>query len=148
MTGYRPLNGPQPFVADGWLRTSDRGRIDEDGNLHVLGRADDVIVSGGENIDPLEVEHALHAHPAITDALVFSAADPTWGERVCALLVAADNPLDDAELRAHLGNRLATFKHPRQIAWVDALPHTDAGKPDRAAAASVHATLQTLEYGS
>lgn len=136
MTGYRPLEGPQPFTADGWLRTNDRGHLDPQGYLHVLGRADDVIVSGGENIDPLQVERALQAHPGILDALVFGASDPTWGQRVCAWLVAHDQPVDQADLLAHLHQHLARFKHPRQIDWVDSLPRTEAGKPDRAAVAN------------
>lgn len=134
MTGYLPLAGPQPFTADGWLGTGDQGFIDAHGNLHVLGRSDDVIISGGENIHPHEVEQALTSHPSIRQALVFALPDDAWGQVVAALLVARGPQPDEKALLAHCRSTLARFKQPRKIAWVERLPRTPADKPDRKAA--------------
>jgi len=151
--GLEPLAGMQvriederilvrgPAVADdGWLDTGDLGHLDERGHLHVLGRADDLIVTGGENVHPLEVERALEQLPAIDEACVFGIADDTWGQLVAAALV-ANAAIDDATLRAHMDTRLATHKHPRRICFVSELRRAAAGKLDRAAAAR-HAAPQ------
>lgn len=113
-----------------WYRTGDLGRLDADGCLHVLGRSDDRIVSGGENVDPLEVEAALRSHPAVRDACVVGVPDPRWGQRVAAMIVGDVEP---EVLRAHLAPRLAGFKHPRRWARADALPVAASGKVDRRA---------------
>lgn len=133
-TGYRP---PRPGVpnADGWWRTGDRGRLDRDGNLHVLGRADAVISSGGELVDPQEVEQVLEEHPAVGSACVFGIDDPEWGQVVTAAVVLA-LPVTSEALEAHLRARLAGFKRPRRVAVVGALATTPLGKVDRAAVAA------------
>jgi len=120
--------------SDGWYRTGDLGRLDADGHLHVTGRADARILTGGENVDPVEVERALLAHPAITEAVVLGVPDPRWGQRVVAVLV-ADPPVDPDAIAAHLAPRLARFKHPKQVMVRDALPRLPSGKVDRAALA-------------
>jgi O-succinylbenzoic acid--CoA ligase len=125
--------GEPPLPPEAWYPTGDAGRLDARGHLHVLGRLDDRIVTGGENVDPLAVEEALRAHPAVLDACVVGVDDPTWGQRVTALLV-ADAPLDDEALRAHLGPRLARYAWPKDVRFVQALPLTAAGKLDRQAA--------------
>jgi O-succinylbenzoic acid--CoA ligase len=133
MDGYLGSQTDSPCTADGWLRTGDLGDLDAAGNLHVRGRRDDVLVSGGENVHPLEVEQALEEHPAIRAACVFGVADDDWGEVVAAALAAADPPAD-RELLAFLEPRLASFQRPRRIAYLDELPLLPSGKPDRALA--------------
>ncbi len=130
-SGY--VDGAPALDRDGWYVTGDRGRFDEHGFLHVLGRASDLIISGGENVDPLEVEAALRDLPGVRDACVFGVPDREWGERVAAVVVGDD--VDPAALDAALRERLARFKLPRLYARADALPLTRAGKLDRRAAA-------------
>ena len=113
-------------IEDGWYRTGDTGRLDADGDLWVDGRVDDMIVSGGENIHPLEVEEVLAAHPAVDEVAVIGAADERLGQRVVAVVVGAA-PAE--ELDAHcLGSSLARFKRPREYRHVDALPKSASGK--------------------
>ncbi|HUH00870.1 MAG TPA: AMP-binding protein [Kofleriaceae bacterium] len=129
MRGY--LEDPSGLDAEGWFRTNDRGAIDAAGNLHVLGRTDDVIVTGGENVDPREVEDALLALPGVRAACVVGVPDPVFGEVVGAAVV-----LDGADadrVRAALGDTLARYKHPRAFVALEALPLGPTGKIDRAA---------------
>lgn len=131
LSGYLPEgSGPEPITAEGWLRTGDLGRLDEAGRLHVLGRCDEVIVTGGENVHPAEVEAVLEAHPAIAAACVFGVTDAVWGQGIAAALVGI-SPLSDGELSSFLAERLAGFKRPRRIAWLSELPQTATGKLDR-----------------
>jgi len=120
----------------GGLRTGDLGYRDEAGRLYVVGRADDVIVTGGENVRPGEVEATLREHPAVRDAAVVGLDDPEWGERVAALVVLADtegDPVEAGELRAFCRKRLAGFKTPKTVRIADALPRTASGTVDREA---------------
>ena len=120
--------------ADGWLHTGDIGRIDEEGFLYVTGRRSEVIVSGGENVMPAEVEAVLLEHPAVAEAAVVGRPDPEWQEAVCALVVLAeDRDVSDEELRSHCSASLAPFKVPKYIEFVAELPRTAAGKLARAA---------------
>jgi o-succinylbenzoate---CoA ligase len=112
---------------DGWLHTGDTGHIDEAGYLHVEGRMSDVIVTGGENVAAAEVERALLAHPAVTDAAVLGLPDPEWGEAVTAYVV-LDREVPDGELAAHCRERLAPFKLPKAIHRRERLPSDAAGK--------------------
>jgi O-succinylbenzoic acid--CoA ligase len=118
---------------DGWLHTGDLGRIDDEGFLYVTGRRSEVIVSGGENVMPAEVEAVLLEHPAVADVAVVGRPDPEWQEVVCALVVASDgaDPTED-ELRAHCAVALAPFKVPKRFDFVAELPRTAAGKLLRA----------------
>jgi O-succinylbenzoic acid--CoA ligase len=114
---------------DGWLHTGDMGHIDEEGFLYVTGRRSEVIVTGGENVMPAEVESVLLAHPAVADAAVVGRPDPQWQEAVCALIVPAeDREATDEELRAHCAASLAPFKVPKRIDFVSSLPRTSSGK--------------------
>jgi o-succinylbenzoate---CoA ligase len=113
--------------ADGWLQTGDAGRLDEHGLLHVEGRLKELIVTGGENVAPLEVEQALLAHPAVADAGVAGRPDPEWGEAITAFVVLRE-PAAEAALRAWCGERLAPHKVPKRVHAVDALPRNAAGK--------------------
>lgn len=124
-------------LAGGWLRTGDLGALDADGFLTVADRRDDLIVSGGENVYPAEVEAVLVAHPAVVEAAVVGRPDRRWGAVPVALVVLAD-PADaevtDAALAGHCRDRLAAFKVPAAFRRVDALPKTAGGKLRRAEA--------------
>ena len=128
--GY--LNNPDATaqaLRDGWLHTGDIGYVDTDGYLYVLDRRDDLIVSGGENVYPTEVEEALCAHPAVLEAAVISLPDEEWGARVAAAVALRDGATADVnELTAFCRRRLAAYKTPREIRVVDELPRSAAGK--------------------
>lgn len=117
---------------DGWFHSGDIAEVDEGGFFHIHGRMDDMIVSGGENIYPSEVEEALYTHPDVTGAVVFGTPDEEWGEAVSAVVATTDGeeiPSDD--LREFLGDRLARFKHPKEVAFVEELPKSGTGKIER-----------------
>lgn len=118
-------------VEDGWLVTNDLGRWDAAGRLEVLGRADDVIISGGANVLPARVAAAVAEHPAVADAAVIGRPDPEWGERVVAVIVPAGTPPDLPALRAFLGDRLARHELPRELLVADHIPLLPNGKLDR-----------------
>jgi o-succinylbenzoate---CoA ligase len=114
---------------DGWLHTGDLGHIDEEGFLYVTGRRSEMIVTGGENVMPAEVESVILAHPAVADVAVFGRPDPEWQEAVCALVVLAEGAEGgDEELREHCRGSLAGFKVPKQIDFVAELPRSPTGK--------------------
>ncbi len=124
---------------DGWVRTGDMARTVGTDQVEILGRLDNVILSGGENIAAEEVEAALQGHPRVTGALVFGVPDPHWGQRPVAwVTIADDSELSAAELSAWLRVRLAHYKCPAAIRLVNALPLTGAGKLDRRAAQQAH----------
>jgi o-succinylbenzoate---CoA ligase len=122
-----PMVARAAVAEDGWLHTGDLGRLDEDGRLHVLGRLKELIVTGGENVAPLEVEQVLLGHPAVTDAGVAGLPDPEWGEAVTAFVVLRE-PADEEQLRAWCRERLEPFKVPKAIHAVDRLPRNAGGK--------------------
>ena len=112
---------------DGWLLTGDIAERDDEGNYRILGRLKDMVVSGGENIYPAEIESVLHEHPAVADAAVIGAPDERWGE-VCIAFVVLDAPVTEEELRQHCFDRLARFKVPKSFHVVDELPRNSMGK--------------------
>jgi len=129
MSGYwrRPEATAETIEPDGWLHTGDLGRWDDEGFLYLLDRRHDVIISGGFNVYPREVEDALLAHPAVVAAAVVGLADDKWGERVAAAVVVRA-PVEPDTLVAHCADRLAGFKRPRTIEiWPD-LPTSPVGK--------------------
>jgi O-succinylbenzoic acid--CoA ligase len=117
-------------LGDGWLRTGDLGRLGPDGRLTVLGRADDLVISGGVNVHPDEVEAVLATHPGVAEAAVAGRPDPEWGQRVAAFVVPRDpaRPPTLDELRAFTRQRLAAAKAPRELVLVPALPRSRSGK--------------------
>jgi len=123
------------FTADGYLRTGDIGYLDEDGYLFIVDRKKDIIIRGGENISSAEVEAAIYAHPAVSEAAVFAVDDERLGEVPAAVVYSEDDRALGAEaLLAHLEGRLAQFKHPAHIWFVDEpLPKLGTGKIDRVA---------------
>lgn len=129
--GY--LDAPQlereTRLADGFLRTRDMGRFDERGFLHLVDRTSDMIVSGGYNVYPREVEDALLDHPAVAECAVVGAPDPKWVETVCAFIVAVPGRRPaDREVGEWVRQRLAPHKAPRRIEWVESLPKSAVGK--------------------
>ena len=131
-SGYlaRPEATAAAFTPDGWLRTGDAGTLDAEGYLQVLDRRVDLLVSGGENVVPAEVEAAIEAHPAIAEAGVVGRPDPTWGAvPVAAVVLRSGVPApSSAELRAFCRARLAPYKVPALFVVVAALPRTASGK--------------------
>ncbi len=127
------IQGPTvaPGRADerGWLHTGDLGHIDEEGFLYVEDRIDDLIVSGGENVVPAEVEEVLMRHPAVADAAVIGREDPEWQQAVTAVVVLRDGAeVSPDELRRFCGESLADFKVPKRVELAAALPRTPSGK--------------------
>jgi o-succinylbenzoate---CoA ligase len=126
-----PMVAAKELASDGWLHTGDLGRLDDHGRLHVEGRLKDLIVTGGENVAPLEVEQVLLAHPSVADAAVTGRPDPEWGEAIAAFVVPRER-VDPEELRTWCRERLAPYKVPKEIVPVEALPRSPGGKLLRA----------------
>ena len=126
-------NNPEANAAaftDGWFRTGDRGVLDGDGYLTLLGRIKELINRGGEKISPLEVDAVLLRHPAVAEAASFAAPDPTYGEEVRAAVVLKGEATAE-QLQAHCREHLADFKVPRVLYLVTELPRTATGKVQR-----------------
>jgi O-succinylbenzoic acid--CoA ligase len=124
-----PVVAPGCADEDGWLHTGDLGSIDEEGFLYVGDRLGDVIISGGENVLPAEVEAVLMRHPDVVDAAAVGRADPEWQEAVTAVVVLGDGAATDAEeLRRHCAESLARHKVPKRFDFVTELPRTASGK--------------------
>ncbi len=130
-TGYwnRP-DADARALRGGWYFTGDMGCVDAEGDLWVAGRVDDMIISGGENIHPVEVEDVLARHPRVRDVAVVGEPDPRWGERVVAFVVADAAGLDADTLDRHCreSGALARFKRPRRFVFVREIPKTTSGK--------------------
>jgi acyl-CoA synthetase (AMP-forming)/AMP-acid ligase II len=131
--GYAYVNQPEEQAArfrDGWLYIGDLATWDADEYVTIVGRKDDMIISGGENVHPTQVEAVLAAHPGVSDTAVVGLPDDHWGEVVVAYVVASDPALDAEALEAYCNGHpmLATFKRPRAYRFVDALPMTATGK--------------------
>ena len=122
----------QAFTSDGWFKTGDIGRFDDDGYLYLVGRASDLIITGGYNVYPREVEDVIRESTDIADVAVVGLPDPTWGERVAAFYVTySGGDVDEGDLASQLHDRLASFKHPRVWVRVDELPRNAMGKVRR-----------------
>jgi fatty-acyl-CoA synthase len=117
---------------DGWLLTGDVAERDAEGNYRILGRLKDMIVSGGENVYPAEIESVLHEHPAVADAAVVGVPNERWGE-VCVAFVVLVSAATEEELREHCLAHLARFKVPKSFHVVDELPRNAVGKIDKSA---------------
>ncbi|HEX2670096.1 MAG TPA: AMP-binding protein, partial [Polyangiaceae bacterium] len=130
-SGY--LGQASPFDEDGFFSTGDRGEFDPQLGLFVFGRESELIITGGENVDPSEVEHALLACDGVEAAMVFGVPDPLFGERVAAALeLRAGAYWDEPALFGELDQRLASFKQPRALCRFETLPRLSSGKLDRA----------------
>jgi acyl-CoA synthetase (AMP-forming)/AMP-acid ligase II len=131
MAGYwgRPDATAETLRADGWLRTGDAGRVDEDGYVFLEDRVKDMVISGGENVYPAEVERVVAEHPAVAEVAVIGVPDETWGEAVKAVVVARpEAALDESDIIAFCRQRLAGYKTPRSVDVVEALPRNPTGK--------------------
>ncbi len=132
--GYwrKPEETAKAIDADGWLKTGDLARRDAEGYYTIVGRSKDMIISGGENIYPAEVESVLHAHPDVAEAALIGVPDPKWGEVGRAFIVAQPGAAPTPEaLAAFCRPRLARYKIPKSFVFIDALPKTGAGKIDK-----------------
>ena len=129
MAGYwhRP-DATAETIVDGWLHTGDVAVRDADGFVYIQDRIKDMIISGGENVYPAEIEDVLLSHPGIADVAVLGMKSAKWGESPLAVVVRADPGLDDTAVLAYCDGKLARFKRPKQVVFVDAIPRTVTGK--------------------
>ncbi|MSO59166.1 MAG: long-chain-fatty-acid--CoA ligase [Ilumatobacteraceae bacterium] len=131
MKGYwnDPAATAESIMPDGWFKSGDAGYMDADGYVYIHDRVKDMIVSGGENVYPAEVENILMAHPAVADAAVIGVPHERWGETAKAIIVKKQGiEVSEQELIAYCVERLAKFKCPTSVVWVDALPRNPTGK--------------------
>lgn len=131
--GYwnRPDEEAKKFRSS-WVFTGDLGKYDEDGFFYVLGRTDDMIISGGENIYPAEIERVIYSHPRVADAVVVRAKHPQWGQTPKAVIVPKrGETLTEEEVLDYVSSRLAPFKKPRKVVFVEDLPRSETGKIDK-----------------
>jgi len=127
---YHNDQATRDTLIDGWLHTGDLATVDDEGFVYVSGRSKDMIITGGLNVYPAEVERIIAGHPAVLEAAVVGAPDDDWGEIGVALVVLADGQtLTEDELLAYLRPALATYKLPRRLLFsADPLPRTTSGK--------------------
>jgi long-chain acyl-CoA synthetase len=130
MKGYwRGSDATAEVLRDGWLRTGDLGALDPDGDLRIVDRKKDLIIRGGYNVYPREVEEVLHEHPDIVEAAVIGVPDDRYGEEVAAVIALCPGAqITTAELRARAKERLSAYKVPQIVSVVDALPKGATGK--------------------
>jgi fatty-acyl-CoA synthase len=119
------------FTQDGWFRTGDIGYADEDGYLFIVDRLKDMIITGGENVYPAELENVLSAFPQIDDVAVIGIPDEQWGETVCAVVSVRDGVITLDDLRDRLTSQVARYKLPRRLVILDSIPRNGAGKLDK-----------------
>ena len=134
MKGYwkKPEATREAFFQDGWLRSGDAGYFDDEGFLYIHDRVKDMIITGGENVYPAEVENALFGHPALADAAVIGIPDPRWGETVKAIIVLVPGKQATAEdIIAYARERIAGYKLPKSVDFVASLPRNPTGKVPR-----------------
>lgn len=130
MKGYynNPEATAEAIDEDGWLHTGDLGTMDEDGYVRVTGRLKDMVIRGGENIYPREIEEFLYRHPQILDVQVAGVPDPKYGEELAAWIIAKDEGLDETAVREFCNGQISKHKIPRHIRFVQEYPMTASGK--------------------
>jgi len=130
MSGYwKDPEKTAKAIRDGWLHTGDMGYMDDEGYIYLAGRGDDMIIRGGENISPEEVENVLYAHPKVEEAAVIGIPDPDWGQEPKAIVVLKKGQTaTPEELIEFCRQRLSSFKRPRYVAFINELPRTSTGK--------------------
>jgi fatty-acyl-CoA synthase len=124
---WRNPEATEAVLRDGWLHTGDVAEVDDEGCYRIRGRLKDMYISGGENVYPAEVESVLHDHAAVADAAVVGVPDERWGEVGVAFVVAKE-PLGEDALLAHCRDRLARYKVPKRVVFVEALPMSAMNK--------------------
>jgi len=127
-SGYLGVDPGETFTADGWFPTGDIGRVDDDGYWHLFGRASELIITGGYNVYPREVEDVLREHPRVQDVAVIGRPSREWGEEVTAVIV---GDADAEDLRSMIAASLAPYKRPKDYRFVEELPRNAMGKVDR-----------------
>jgi long-chain acyl-CoA synthetase len=131
MAGYWKLEEAtaKTIDTDGWLRTGDAGYMDEDGYIYIHDRVKDMIITGGENVYPAEVENAIYGHPGVAEVAVIGVPDDKWGEAVKAMVVRKPgaDPLP-ADIIKYARERIAAYKAPKSVEFIDALPRNASGK--------------------
>ncbi len=116
-------------TSDGWLKTGDMATVDEDGYFTIVDRKKDLIIRGGYNVYPREIEEVIYEHPAVREAAVVGVPDESLGEEVCAAVALKDDAsCSEDELREHVKANVASYKYPRRIWFVDELPKGPTGK--------------------
>jgi fatty-acyl-CoA synthase len=126
---WRNPEATEAAFVDGWLRTKDVAERDDEGFYRIVGRLEELVISGGETVYPAELEEVLHAHPDVVEAAVVGVPDERWGEVCAAFVVLREGATADGEdLRDHCRERLARFKVPRTVTVVDELPRSSLGK--------------------
>jgi fatty-acyl-CoA synthase len=131
MAGYWNLPDATATTIDGegWLRTGDAGYMDEDGYIYIHDRVKDMIISGGENVYPAEVENAIYGHPAVAEVAVVGVPDPKWGEAVKAMVVLKPGQTaTPTEIIVWARERIAAYKAPKSVDFIPALPRNASGK--------------------
>jgi long-chain acyl-CoA synthetase len=130
MKGYlNKAEATAAAIVDGWLHTGDIGYIDVDGYVFVTDRKKDIVIKGGENISPREIEESIYMHPAVAEVAVFGVPDPVYGETLMvAIVVKAGVLLTEDEIKAHIGQYVTKFKVPDRIAFLKGLPKNASGK--------------------
>lgn len=113
---------------DGWFCTGDVGLIDDDGYLYIKDRIKDMVISGGENIYPAEIESVIVGIPGVSEVAVIGMPDEKWGEIVCAIVVADQSKIDDLQIIEYCGARLARYKLPKKIIFAETIPRNPSGK--------------------
>lgn len=129
MSGYwEKPEASERVLKDGWLYTGDLGYLDDEGYLYILDRRDDLIISGGENVYPAEIEGVLRSHPAVADAGVAGVLDEEWGRVPIAFVVRRDDSVNEETLQSFCSGHLARYKVPKRISFVESLPRNAGGK--------------------
>jgi fatty-acyl-CoA synthase len=132
MTGYweDSARTAEAIDADGWMHTGDLATMDVDGFVNIVGRSKDMIIRGGENVYPREIEEFLYGHPAVADVQVVGVPDPRYGEEIlaCVKLREGGDALSDEDVREFCRGRIAHYKVPRYVLFVDDFPMTVTGK--------------------
>jgi acyl-CoA synthetase (AMP-forming)/AMP-acid ligase II len=131
MTGYwqDDQKTAKAFTSDGWLITGDKGWLDDEGYVFLAGRGDDMIIRGGENVSPEEVENAIYSHHKIEEVAVIGVPDPEWGEQIRAVCVLKEGmTCEPDEVMEHCRDKLAGFKRPKSVVFIDTLPRNAMGK--------------------
>jgi len=126
---YKDRKATKEALKGGWLHTGDLGRMDEEGYVYIVDRKKDMIVSGGENIYPREIEELLYHHPKIQDAAVIGIPDPMWGESVKAFVVLKNGEMmKEEEVIEYCKSHLASYKKPKTVEFKESLPRNPSGK--------------------
>jgi acyl-CoA synthetase (AMP-forming)/AMP-acid ligase II len=126
---YRNPEATQANYHDGYFTVGDMARADEEGYYYIVDRAVDMIISGGVNIYPAEIEETLYRHPAVYDVAVIGVPDPEWGERIVAYVVCKEGArATQEEITEHVAAHLASYKKPREVVFVEDLPYSPSGK--------------------